>query len=466
MPRPCIPRAVGAHAAPCARRPRGVPECDGCGAAGRSDRGDCGRPRFPAVGPDPGRVVAHDVRRDRPATSSSASACPSPAAGPPPAPSPRSPDVRRSSATARCGPSSACSSPRRRTTARSTARCSTRSSPSGSPRPSPSSRGWASRCSTPRTCRRRSWPSSSRRWTCCAAAGSTSGSGRGGRPTSSPPSARPSPGAARRPPSTWRRCARSGPTTRWSSTASSPTSRRPGCCPSPCSDRRHRSCSAASADVALRRVGRIADGWISASRHDLRAISDAIGTIHAAATEAGRDPAALRAVVRGVVGLGDEVHDDAGRRPLTGSAEAIRDDLGRLHEAGVTEVFLDLNFVAARGLAGHRPDQRGRLRPRGAGGLRPGPFLSGACRAHVAPGCRTPSGAAAPLPSRCDGRTAPCDAAHGRASGARDVGGVVEQAHRRAAVRGRSRPPRATPDPGAAGRGSPGRRPGPAGAAA
>jgi alkanesulfonate monooxygenase SsuD/methylene tetrahydromethanopterin reductase-like flavin-dependent oxidoreductase (luciferase family) len=101
-----------------------------------------------------------------------------------------------------------------------------------------------------------------------------------------------------------------------------------------------------SADAALRRVGRIADGWISASRHDLRAISDAIGTIHAAATSAGRDPAALRAVVRGVVGLGDEVHDDRGRRPLTGSAEAIRDDLGRLHEAGVTEVFLDLNFVA------------------------------------------------------------------------------------------------------------------------
>jgi probable F420-dependent oxidoreductase len=104
-----------------------------------------------------------------------------------------------------------------------------------------------------------------------------------------------------------------------------------------------------SADAALRRVGRIADGWISASRHDLRAISDAIGTIHAAATSAGRDPAVLRAVVRGVVGLGEQVHDEAGRRPLTGSAEAIRDDLGRLHEAGVTEVFLDLNFAARVG---------------------------------------------------------------------------------------------------------------------
>ena len=100
-----------------------------------------------------------------------------------------------------------------------------------------------------------------------------------------------------------------------------------------------------TADVALRRAGRIADGWLSSSRQDLRAISGAIGTIHAAAAEAGRDPAALRIVTRGVVRLDEDIRDDTGRRGLTGSAEAIRDDLGRLHLAGVTEVFLDLNFV-------------------------------------------------------------------------------------------------------------------------
>lgn len=100
-----------------------------------------------------------------------------------------------------------------------------------------------------------------------------------------------------------------------------------------------------SADVALRRVGRLADGWISASRHDLRTISEAIGTIHAAAADAGRNPDVLRMVVRGVVQLGEDVRDDTGRRPLTGSAEAIRDDLGHLREAGITEVFLDLNFI-------------------------------------------------------------------------------------------------------------------------
>jgi probable F420-dependent oxidoreductase len=101
-----------------------------------------------------------------------------------------------------------------------------------------------------------------------------------------------------------------------------------------------------SADAALRRAGRIADGWISASRADLTAISQAVATIRGGAEQAGRDPAPLRFVVRGVVELGNEVRlDDGGRRPLTGTAEQIRDDLGALQEAGVTEVFLDLNFT-------------------------------------------------------------------------------------------------------------------------
>ena len=99
-----------------------------------------------------------------------------------------------------------------------------------------------------------------------------------------------------------------------------------------------------SADPALRRAGRIADGWISGSRADLTAVSDAVATIRGAAQEAGRDTSTLRMIVRGVVQLGDDVRSDGGeRRQLTGTAEQIRDDLGRLHEAGVTEVFLDLN---------------------------------------------------------------------------------------------------------------------------
>jgi hypothetical protein len=68
----------------------------------------------------------------------------------------------------------------------------------------------------------------------------------------------------------------------------------------------------------------------------------AINVVREGATDAGRDPAALRFVCRGVV----RVRADAGptRRMLTGSIEQIREDLAGLAEQGVTEVFVDLNF--------------------------------------------------------------------------------------------------------------------------
>ena len=61
------------------------------------------------------------------------------------------------------------------------------------------------------------------------------------------------------------------------------------------------------------------------------------------AREAGRDPNAVRIVVRGVVDL---VDDDPGRqrRPLQGTREHIVDDLAALSAQGVTEVFFDLNL--------------------------------------------------------------------------------------------------------------------------
>ena len=102
----------------------------------------------------------------------------------------------------------------------------------------------------------------------------------------------------------------------------------------------------ATAEPALRRAGRIGDGWISSSRFDPREITAAVATIRGAAQDAGRDPAALRFVVRAVVGLGDDVRDRSGtRRAFTGSANAISEDLAGLHAQGVTEAFLDLNFV-------------------------------------------------------------------------------------------------------------------------
>jgi len=97
-----------------------------------------------------------------------------------------------------------------------------------------------------------------------------------------------------------------------------------------------------SAEVALRRAGRVAAGWISASNADLRHIDRPIATVRQAAEQAGRDPDALRFVCRGPLRLGPP--GERARRPLTGSVEQVRGDLEDLRAQGVTEVFLDLNW--------------------------------------------------------------------------------------------------------------------------
>ncbi|MBN6055236.1 TIGR03619 family F420-dependent LLM class oxidoreductase [Nonomuraea sp. RK-328] len=103
-----------------------------------------------------------------------------------------------------------------------------------------------------------------------------------------------------------------------------------------------------AAEPALRRAGRLADGWISSSREDLAGIAPRVAVIKEAAREAGRDPEALRLVVRGVTrvrpdGAAKE-GTDGERPPLTGTYEEIRRDVDDLMARGVTEVFHDLNF--------------------------------------------------------------------------------------------------------------------------
>jgi probable F420-dependent oxidoreductase len=94
-----------------------------------------------------------------------------------------------------------------------------------------------------------------------------------------------------------------------------------------------------SAPAALRRAGRLADGWISRSATDLSRISAPIAQVRAGAEAAGKDPSAVRIVVRGVVRP-----DAPPDRPLAGSYAKIREDVAWLESQGVTEVFYDLNF--------------------------------------------------------------------------------------------------------------------------
>ena len=97
---------------------------------------------------------------------------------------------------------------------------------------------------------------------------------------------------------------------------------------------------------ALRRAGRLSDGWVTSSRADLTRIGESIAVVREAAEEAGRDPAEIRVVCRGVVRWGAPVTvpEGGGRLPLSGSFADIRADTQQLAERGVTEVFYDLNW--------------------------------------------------------------------------------------------------------------------------
>jgi alkanesulfonate monooxygenase SsuD/methylene tetrahydromethanopterin reductase-like flavin-dependent oxidoreductase (luciferase family) len=84
-----------------------------------------------------------------------------------------------------------------------------------------------------------------------------------------------------------------------------------------------------TAAPALRRAGRLAHGWIGSSRHDLTEIGTYVETVRYGARAAGRDPQALRIVVRCLVDLVDG--DLGGRRlPLHGTREQVT-STGRPH---------------------------------------------------------------------------------------------------------------------------------------
>jgi probable F420-dependent oxidoreductase len=95
-----------------------------------------------------------------------------------------------------------------------------------------------------------------------------------------------------------------------------------------------------TAAPALRRAGRVGDGWISSSRFPAADVPGAVATIREAVTAAGRDPATVRIVIRGSVRVRDHDEDTA----LSGTVDKIRRDMAMYAEAGATELFVDLNF--------------------------------------------------------------------------------------------------------------------------
>ena len=114
-----------------------------------------------------------------------------------------------------------------------------------------------------------------------------------------------------------------------------------------------------TAPAALRRAGRIADGWVSSSRADLTQMGDSVRIVREAAEKAGRDPETIRLVCRGAVRLRPD--RDPERPALSGTIEQIRSDLELLEEQGMTELFFDLNFDPVVGSPDADPQESMRI---------------------------------------------------------------------------------------------------------
>ncbi|NUT42910.1 MAG: LLM class flavin-dependent oxidoreductase, partial [Thermoactinospora sp.] len=94
------------------------------------------------------------------------------------------------------------------------------------------------------------------------------------------------------------------------------------------------------APEALRRIGRRGDGWLTAAL-PIPALLSMWRTIRESAEQAGRDPGALRVVLRS-----NPVVTEDGTPPRSGTVAEIAGYLARAAEAGVHEVILDLQHTA------------------------------------------------------------------------------------------------------------------------
>jgi probable F420-dependent oxidoreductase len=103
-----------------------------------------------------------------------------------------------------------------------------------------------------------------------------------------------------------------------------------------------------TAEPALRRAGRLAQGWIASSTHDPARLAGDVAVVRAGAEEAGRDPDAVRVLVRVVPEL-VAADPGPGRRPFHGTREQLLADVEVVGTHGATEVLLDLNLSPAVG---------------------------------------------------------------------------------------------------------------------
>jgi probable F420-dependent oxidoreductase len=101
---------------------------------------------------------------------------------------------------------------------------------------------------------------------------------------------------------------------------------------------------AAMKAAAVERAGRLGFG-LNPLPPSWEALEETLGTFRDAARKAGHVSEDLPVIVRANTAVG-EVYAPEGEPPLTGSHEKIMEDLERMREMGVDEVFFDMNRYA------------------------------------------------------------------------------------------------------------------------
>jgi alkanesulfonate monooxygenase SsuD/methylene tetrahydromethanopterin reductase-like flavin-dependent oxidoreductase (luciferase family) len=106
----------------------------------------------------------------------------------------------------------------------------------------------------------------------------------------------------------------------------------------------------------VRRAVTLADGYLGGNV-PLAQVAPLVDQLRRAAQEAGRDPASMRVVCRGSVRVQDEPHPGDDRRPLWGTLDQVAEDIARYQEAGLDELFIELNFDPAIAAPDVDPDR-------------------------------------------------------------------------------------------------------------
>ncbi len=99
---------------------------------------------------------------------------------------------------------------------------------------------------------------------------------------------------------------------------------------------------AAFTPAALKRAATLADGW-SATALPIEAMAQMIAQLGEMVKAAGRDPTALKVILRAFLHLTPQPLGE-GRQIFSGSLEEVRGDIERVRGLGIDEVFFDPTF--------------------------------------------------------------------------------------------------------------------------